>query len=62
MLQAHLLGIEEVGPGYLASVEFSGLIREDASASPNPFREVWNITRAKAGSGGWLVAGVQALQ
>jgi predicted lipid-binding transport protein (Tim44 family) len=62
MLQAHLLGIEEVGPGYLASVEFSGLIREDASAGPNPFREVWNITRAKAGSGGWLVAGVQALQ
>ena len=62
MLEARLLGIEEVGPGYLASVEFSGLIREDASAGPNPFREVWNITRAKSGSDGWLVAGVQALQ
>lgn len=62
MLEARLLGIEEIGPGYLASVEFSGLIREDASAGPNPFREVWNITRAKSGSGGWLVAGVQALQ
>lgn len=62
MLEARLLGIEEVGPGYLASVEFSGLIREDASAGPNPFREVWNITRAKSGLGGWLVAGVQALQ
>lgn len=62
MLEARLLGIEEVGPGYLASVEFSGLIREDASAGPNPFREVWNITRAKSGPGGWLVAGVQALQ
>lgn len=62
MLEARLLGIEEVGPGYLASVEFSGLIREEASAGPNPFREVWNITRAKSGPGGWLVAGVQALQ
>jgi predicted lipid-binding transport protein (Tim44 family) len=32
------------------------------SMGPNPFREVWNITRPKAGGGGWLVAGVQALQ
>lgn len=62
MLEAHLLGIEEMDASYMASVEFSGLIREDASAGPNPFREVWNITRPKNGSGGWLVAGVQALQ
>jgi predicted lipid-binding transport protein (Tim44 family) len=62
MLDARLLGLEEIGPGYLASVEFSGLIRENPSAGPNPFREVWNITRAKSGPGGWLVAGVQALQ
>jgi predicted lipid-binding transport protein (Tim44 family) len=62
MLDAHLLGIEEMDAGYMASVEFSGLIREDISAGPNPFREVWNITRSKNGSGGWLVAGVQALQ
>ena len=62
MIEAHLLGIEELDQAYMASVEFSGLIREDVSAGPNPFREVWNITRPKAGPGGWLVAGVQALQ
>jgi predicted lipid-binding transport protein (Tim44 family) len=62
MLDAQLLGIEELDDAYMASVEFSGLIREEASAGPNPFREVWNITRPKTGSGGWLVAGVQALQ
>ncbi|WP_332742933.1 Tim44 domain-containing protein [Hydrogenophaga sp.] len=62
MLDAQLLGIEELDDEYMASVEFSGMIREDASSGPNPFREVWNITRPKAGSGGWLVAGVQALQ
>ena len=62
MLEARLLGIEELEGEYMASVEFSGMIREDASAGPNPFREVWNITRPKAGPGGWLVAGVQALQ
>ena len=62
MLEAQLLGIEELEDEYMASVEFSGLIREEGSAGPNPFREVWNITRPRAGSGGWLVAGVQALQ
>ena len=62
MLEAQLLGIEELDDAYMASVEFSGLIREDASTGPNPFREVWNITRPKNGPGGWLVAGVQALQ
>ena len=62
MLDAQLLGIEELDDDYMASVEFSGMIREDVSSGPNPFREVWNITRSKTGSGGWLVAGVQALQ
>ena len=62
MLQADLLGIEERAGDYLASVEFSGLIREDPSAGANPFREVWNMTKPKDGSAGWLVAGVQALQ
>lgn len=62
MLEAQLLGIEELDGVYMASVEFSGMIREDSSAGPNPFREVWNITRPIHGSGGWLVAGVQALQ
>lgn len=62
MLDARLLGIEEMDASYMASVEFSGLIREDVSAGPSPFREVWNITRSKNGSSGWLVAGVQALQ
>jgi predicted lipid-binding transport protein (Tim44 family) len=62
MLEALLLGIEDADGEYMASVEFSGLLREAAAAGPNPFREVWNITRPKAGSCGWLVAGVQALQ
>ena len=62
VLEGQLLGIEDLGDDYMASVEFSGLIRDDASAGPNPFREVWNITRPKSGPGGWLVAGVQALQ
>lgn len=62
MIDAKLLGIEDIGSDYMASVEFSGMIREEPSAGPSPFREVWNMTKPKSGSSGWLVAGVQALQ
>ncbi len=62
MLEAQLLGIEEQADVYLASVEFNGVIREDDSSGPSPFREVWNMTKPKQGGSGWLVAGVQALQ
>ncbi len=62
MIDAHLLGIEDLGAHYMASVEFSGMIREEPSAGPSPFREVWNMTKPKSGASGWLVAGVQALQ
>ncbi len=62
MLEASLLGVEDLGEAYMASVEFSGMIREEPSAGPSPFREVWNMTKPKSGNTGWLVAGVQALQ
>jgi predicted lipid-binding transport protein (Tim44 family) len=61
-IEAHLLGIEEIASTrhYMASVEFSGQIREEAGLAPEPFREVWNLTKPVAG-GGWLVAGIQAV-
>jgi predicted lipid-binding transport protein (Tim44 family) len=64
-IEAHLMGIEEVPAGvhaaqYMASVEFSGQIREEVGLAAEPFREVWNLTKPVAG-GGWLVAGIQAL-
>jgi predicted lipid-binding transport protein (Tim44 family) len=62
MLEAKLLGIEELATEYMASVEFSGMLREESDAGPAPFREVWNMVKPKDGSAGWLVAGVQALQ
>ncbi len=62
MIEAQLLGIEDRGDDYLASVEFSGMIREEPSAGASPFREVWNMTKPKSGATGWLVAGVQSLQ
>ncbi len=62
MLEAHLLDVEQAGDALLVSVEFSGMVREDPSAGPNPFREVWTIKRPLTGSADWRVSGVQALQ
>ena len=61
-LNAEMLGVEDIGSTYIAAVEFSGMIREEVTAGAAPFREVWNLTKPKDGSTGWLLAGVQALQ
>jgi predicted lipid-binding transport protein (Tim44 family) len=59
-LEAKLLGIEESYDSHLASVEFSGMIREDVGSQPEAFKEVWNMSLSKAANSGWLVAGIQA--
>jgi predicted lipid-binding transport protein (Tim44 family) len=61
-LDARLLGLDVVDGFELASVEFTGMIREDEGAAAVPFREIWNMTRPISRSRGWLVAGIQPLQ
>jgi predicted lipid-binding transport protein (Tim44 family) len=60
-LDAELLGIETVGTEHLASVKFSGMIREADNAPAEPFTEVWNLSKPVSGSGGWVLAGIQQL-
>ncbi|HYD79236.1 MAG TPA: Tim44-like domain-containing protein [Paucimonas sp.] len=60
-LDAELLGIDTVGADYLASVKFSGMIKEAENAPAAPFAEVWNLAKPRAGQGGWLLAGIQQL-
>lgn len=57
-VQARLLGIEETDINYMASVEFTGLIRDAADVFDEPFEETWNMTKSKS-SGGWVLAGIQ---
>ncbi len=61
-LDAALLGIETGATEYLASVRFSGLMREDNQADATPFEEVWNLSKPVNGKSGWLLAGIQQLQ
>ncbi|HEX2540031.1 MAG TPA: Tim44-like domain-containing protein [Caldimonas sp.] len=60
-LHAELLGLEEFGAAYVASVEFSGLIRESADAGAVPFRELWMLAGTKDASPSWRLARQQAL-
>jgi predicted lipid-binding transport protein (Tim44 family) len=61
-VEAEMLGIETQAAEYLASVRFSGMIREEANAPAQPFAEVWNLTKPTQGAGGWVLAGIQQLQ
>jgi predicted lipid-binding transport protein (Tim44 family) len=60
-LNAELLGIETGPNDYLASVKFSGLIKEAPDASAVEFAEVWNLSKPVSGQGGWVLAGLQQL-
>jgi predicted lipid-binding transport protein (Tim44 family) len=64
-LQAHLLGFDDLGSAWLASIEFSGTIRETPHRGPMPFRELWLLTRDRSGTNAnqapWRLARHQAL-
>lgn len=60
-LDARLLSLEELREAYVASVEFSGLIREHEDRAAAPFRELWLLANIKAAGCGWKLARVQSL-
>ncbi len=57
-IEAELLGIESGETEHLASVRFSGMIREADHAPTEPFNEIWVLSKPVTGSGGWLLAGL----
>jgi len=58
-LDAELLGIETTTEEYIASIRFTGTIREAQNAPAEPFSEIWVLAKPVAGQGGWLLAGLQ---
>ena len=58
-LNAELLEVITEDGRHIASVHFSGLLREEASAAPEAFAEVWHLAKPLDGSRGWNVAGIQ---
>ncbi|HEX7634362.1 MAG TPA: Tim44-like domain-containing protein [Noviherbaspirillum sp.] len=60
-LDAELLGVETIGNEYLASVKFSGMIKEAEQAQAETFTEVWNLSKPVSGQAGWVLAGIQQM-
>ena len=57
-LNAELLEVVTEGNRHIASVHFSGQLRED-NAAPEAFAETWHLVKPVDGSRGWNVAGIQ---
>jgi predicted lipid-binding transport protein (Tim44 family) len=58
-IDAELLGIETLANDYLATVRFTGLIKEAQDAPSEPFVEIWNLSKPFDGAHGWVLAGIQ---
>ena len=58
-LDAELLEVVTEANQHIASVRFSGMIREEADAAAVPFEEVWNLSKPVSGDKGWVIAGIQ---
>jgi predicted lipid-binding transport protein (Tim44 family) len=58
-IEAELLGIENTGTEYVASVQFSGRTKPAPDALPEPLNEVWNLVKPVNGNGGWMLGGIQ---
>lgn len=58
-LTGDIVEVVREGERYIVSVRFHGLIREERGAEPEPFDEIWHLTKPVSGSGGWLVSGIQ---
>ena len=60
-LKARLLALEELHEAFVASVEFTGLIREQLDEAAAPFCELWLLAKLKTTGLGWRLARVQSL-
>ena len=59
-LNAELLDLRRDDDRLIASVHFTGLIREDASGSANPLDEIWHVAHPWASADGdWIIIGIQ---
>lgn len=58
-LNAELLEVVTEDGRHIASVHFSGQLREEANAAPEAFAETWHLVKPVDGSRGWNVAGIQ---
>lgn len=57
-LNGDVLEVAEENNRYVVSVHFTGRVQEDGGA-PDDINEIWHLTKARQGAGGWVLAGIQ---
>ena len=59
-LNAELMGVQRHGDRAVASIRFSGLVREEERAAAHPVSEIWHVEHAwDSRDGDWLIVGIQ---
>ena len=59
-LNAELLSVQRDGDQVVASVRFTGLIREEESGAAKPLDEIWHVAHDwDSPDGDWLISGIQ---
>ena len=61
-LDAELVDTAQENGQWVASVRFSGLIREEVGQGAEPFNELWHLVKPLDGSREWAIAGITPLQ
>jgi predicted lipid-binding transport protein (Tim44 family) len=59
-LNAELLGVRREEDRLVASIRFTGLIREETTGSANHLDEIWHVAHPwESASGNWVIIGIQ---
>lgn len=59
-LNAELISVQRDGDQAVASILFTGLVREDRQAAAQPIRDIWHVQHAWASpAGDWFIVGIQ---
>jgi predicted lipid-binding transport protein (Tim44 family) len=62
-IDAQVLHVVTEGEKMIASVRFTGLIRENDAVNPEPVDEVWHVEKDLANAdSSWLIAGIQQVE
>lgn len=57
-IQTELMGIEVVAGNYIATVKFTGMIKETENPHEQAFDEVWRLSHPRDKPGDWVLAGI----
>jgi len=61
-VEAKVTNVVDEGERYVASVRFTGMIRESKGAVPESFDETWHLVKDIDGKSGWVLGGIQQMQ